>query len=99
MLINRYRKDSEIQAIALEVSEAASCGRNDAVSSMIRTFFAPVQEVAAELADHHGVLGASIGIQNLDVTALVFAIPSTMQYLDGLAWKGGGNCKQVHAPD
>ena len=49
MLIKRYLKDSEIQEIALEVSEAASCGNNNAVSSIISTYFAPVQEAAAEL--------------------------------------------------
>jgi len=49
MLVNRYLKDSEIQEIALEVSEAAADGRNNAVSTIIRTFFAPAQEAAAEL--------------------------------------------------
>tara|TARA_R110000782_G_scaffold136024_1_gene228473 strand:+ start:437 stop:742 length:306 start_codon:yes stop_codon:yes gene_type:complete len=53
MLVNRYLKDSEIQEIALEISEAAADGRNNAVSTIIRTslgfFFAPAQEAAAEL--------------------------------------------------
>ena len=49
MLIKRYLKNSEIQEIALEVSEAAADGRNNAVSSIISTYFAPVQEAAADL--------------------------------------------------
>jgi hypothetical protein len=31
MLVNRYLKDSEIQEIALEVSQAAADGRNNEV--------------------------------------------------------------------
>ena len=49
MLVNRYLKDNEIQEIALEVSEAATEGRNNAVSSIIRTYFDPVREAAMEL--------------------------------------------------
>lgn len=49
MLVSRYLKDSEIQEIALEVSEAAADGRNNAVSTIFRTFFGPAQEAAAEL--------------------------------------------------
>ena len=49
MLVNRYLKDNEIQEIALEVSEAATEGRNNAVSSVIRTYFDPVREAAMEM--------------------------------------------------
>lgn len=49
MSVNRYLGDHEIQQIALEVTEAAVDGRNNAVSSIIRTFFAPAQAVAADL--------------------------------------------------
>jgi len=51
MLNKRYLKDSEIRAIALEVSEAATEGRNNAVSSIISTYFEPVTEAAMELYD------------------------------------------------
>ena len=48
-MAKRYLKDTEIQAIALEVSEAATEGRNNAVSSIINTYFSPVQEAAQDL--------------------------------------------------
>jgi len=46
MLNKRYLKESEIRAIALEVAEAATESRNNAVSNMIRTYFEPVREAA-----------------------------------------------------
>ena len=49
MLVNRYLKESEIRSIALEVAEAATESRNNAVSNMIRTYFEPVREAAMEL--------------------------------------------------
>lgn len=49
MLIRRYLKDDEIQYIALEVTKAAANGRNNAVSTAIRTFFDPAREAAIDL--------------------------------------------------
>ena len=50
-LIKRYLTDSEVHEIALEVATAATESRNNAISSMIQTFYAPSREVAEWLYD------------------------------------------------
>lgn len=48
-LIKRYLTESEIHEIALEVATAATESRNNAISSVIQTFYSPSREVAEEL--------------------------------------------------
>lgn len=50
-LIQRYLKDSEVHEIALEVATAATESRNNAISSIIETFYSPSREVAEWLYD------------------------------------------------
>jgi len=45
-LIKRYLTESEIHKIALEVATAATESRNNAISSVIQTFYSPSREVA-----------------------------------------------------
>jgi len=52
-LINRYLTESEIHEIALEVATGATESRNNAISSMIETFYFPVREIAEWLYNVH----------------------------------------------
>ena len=45
-LIKRYLTESEIHEIALEVETAATESRNNAISSVINTFYFPVRQTA-----------------------------------------------------